>query len=176
MASRRIARTAINWGELYHQCPKHQIEQFRDLKTKTDGLVSRISSLPEKLPDINWEHYKKVVPVPGLVDKFKKEYMQLQVAFPNDTKQLGKAVDAQAAKMNSMIKKQVAACESMKADATKMKEALKKLPPFDEMIPEIIVTYFPDTNMDPFFTGEVPKVEAQTMLQNTAPKTHWDFS
>lgn len=62
-------------------------------------IFYRISSLPEKLPEINWEHYQKVVPVPGLVDKFKKEYMSLQVPFPNDTKQLGKAIDAQATKM-----------------------------------------------------------------------------
>lgn len=50
------------------------------------------------------------------------------------------------------------------------------LPPFDEMIPEIIVTYFPDTNMDPFCTGEALETENQTVLQNTAPKIHWDFS
>ncbi|VDM22024.1 unnamed protein product [Hydatigera taeniaeformis] len=176
MASRRAARTAINWTELYQHCPKHQLEQFRDLKTKTDGLVSRISSLPEKLPEINWEYYQKVVPVPGLVDKFKKEYMALQVALPTDSKNVGKSVDAQAIKMSDLVKKHVSACESMKADANKMKQALKELPPFDEMIPEIIVTYFPDTNMDPFYTGEVPKTESQAALKNMAPKVHWDFS
>ncbi|EUB61581.1 ATP synthase subunit d, mitochondrial [Echinococcus granulosus] len=176
MASRRIARTAINWAELYQNCPKHQLEQFRDLKTKTDGLVSKISSLPEKLPEVNWEYYRKVVPVPGLVDKFKKEYMALQVVPPTDSKNVEKSVDEQATRMSALVKKHVTACESMKADATRMKEALKKLPPFDEMIPEIIVTYFPDTNMDPFYTGEALKTETHTVLQNTAPRVHWDFS
>uniref|UniRef100_A0A5K3ES90 ATP synthase subunit d, mitochondrial n=1 Tax=Mesocestoides corti TaxID=53468 RepID=A0A5K3ES90_MESCO len=99
MSSGRIARSSTNWAHLHRHCPKHQLEQFRDLKTKTDGLVSRISCLPEKLPEINWDHYQKVVPVPGLVDKFKKEYMSLQVPAPTDSKNLGKMVDAQATKM-----------------------------------------------------------------------------
>ncbi|KAL5970480.1 ATP synthase subunit d mitochondrial [Taenia solium] len=176
MASRRIARTAINWTELYQHCPKHQLEQFRDLKAKTDGLVSKISSLPEKLPEVNWEYYQKVVSVPGLVENFKKEYMALQVALPTDSKSVGKSVDAQATMMSALVKKHVSACECMKVDAARMKEALKKLPPFDEMIPEIIVAYFPDTNMDPFYTGEALETESQTVLQNTAPKAHWDFS
>lgn len=59
----------------------------------------RISSLPEKLPEVNWEYYQKVVPVPGLVEKFKKEYMGLQVALPTDSKNVGKSVDAQATMM-----------------------------------------------------------------------------
>ncbi|KAL5107405.1 ATP synthase subunit d mitochondrial [Taenia crassiceps] len=176
MASKRIARTAINWTELYQRCPKHQLEQFRDLKTKTDGLVSKISSLPEKLPDVNWEYYQKVVPVPGLVEKFKKEYAALQVVPPTDSRNIGKSVDAQAAMMSALVKKHISACESMKADASRMKEALTKLPPFDEMIPEIIVTYFPDTSVDPFYTGEAHGTEDQTVLQNPAPKAHWDFS
>ncbi|VDM01785.1 unnamed protein product [Schistocephalus solidus] len=155
MASRRVARSAVNWTELYQKCPSHQMEQFRELKTRTDNLVSKISALPEKLPEINWEHYQRIVPIPGLTEKFKKEYMSLTVPVPIDAKQVGKSVDAQA---------------------KKMKTALAKLPPFNELLPEIVMAYFPHTNIDPFYTGEVPKIEAQTMLQHKAPKVHWDFS
>lgn len=59
----------------------------------------RISGLPEKLPEVNWEHYNRVVPIPGLVERFKKEYMAMAVPFPADAKNLGKDLEAQAAKM-----------------------------------------------------------------------------
>ncbi|BHF67625.1 Atp5hp [Sparganum proliferum] len=176
MASRRVARSAVNWAELYQKCPPHQMEQFRELKTRTDTLVSKISALPEKLPEINWEHYQRIVPIPGLTEKFKKEYMSLTVPVPTDAKQVGKAVDAQAKKMTDAAKKHIVACEKMKSDAQAMKAALNKLPPFEELLPEIVMAYFPHTNIDPFYTGEVPKIEAQTMLQHKAPKVHWDFS
>lgn len=39
---------------------------------------------PESPPKINWEQYKKVVPVPGLVDKFQSEYSAFKVPYPED--------------------------------------------------------------------------------------------
>lgn len=39
---------------------------------------------PENVPKIDWAHYKKQIPVAGMVDNFQKEYESLKVAYPAD--------------------------------------------------------------------------------------------
>jgi len=39
---------------------------------------------PEAPPRIDWTHYKKSIPIPGLVDKFQKEYESFKVQYPVD--------------------------------------------------------------------------------------------
>ncbi|KER25375.1 hypothetical protein X801_05235 [Opisthorchis viverrini] len=176
MAAKRISRSAINWLELHNQCPKHQLDQFRDFKTRTDGLVSRISGLPESLPQINWDAYAHTVPVPGLVDKFRKEYENLQVEYPKDSANVLDKVKAQGQQMMDNAKRHIAVCEKMKTSANKMKNTVDNLPKIDELIPELTIAYFPLTNLDPFRTGERKPEEEKNLLKNVAPKAHWDFS
>lgn len=40
---------------------------------------------PESPPKIDWMYYKKVVPVPGMVDNFQKQYESMIIPFPADT-------------------------------------------------------------------------------------------
>ncbi|THD20084.1 ATP synthase subunit d mitochondrial [Fasciola hepatica] len=176
MATRRVSRSAINWIELQQRCPKHQLDQFRDFKTRTDGIVSRISSLPETLPPINWDSYSQTVHVPGLVEKFRKEYEALQVEYPRDISNMKGKVLTEGKQLMEAAKRHAAACEKMKSSAIKMKEAINKLPKLDELTPEVTLAYFPLTNLDPFKTGEVKESEDKTILQTAAPKMHWDFN
>ncbi|CAH8574321.1 unnamed protein product [Schistosoma turkestanicum] len=120
MTSKRAVVSAVNWSELYSKCPKHQLDQFRELKTKTDSLVSRITSLPESLPPINWEHYAHVVPIPGLVDKFKKQYTSFSVDYPKDKSDAITKVEKQGSVMIANAKRHADACLKMKASAEKM--------------------------------------------------------
>lgn len=39
---------------------------------------------PEKPPAIEWAEYKKVIPIPQLVDDFQKKYEALQIPYPTD--------------------------------------------------------------------------------------------
>ncbi|CAH8673448.1 unnamed protein product [Schistosoma rodhaini] len=131
MTSKRVVVSAVNWSELYSKCPKHQLDQFRELKTKSDNLVSRITSLPESLPPINWEHYAHVVAIPGLVDKFKKQYTALSIEYPKDTSDAITKVQSQGRIMVSVsfylttlqianAKRHADSCLKMKASAEKM--------------------------------------------------------
>lgn len=63
---------------------------------------SRVLANPEKPPEINWAEYQKMVPVEGLVEKFKSQYQSLQVPFPQDT--LSGEIDAQWSKIEPEIK------------------------------------------------------------------------
>ncbi|KAA0186345.1 ATP synthase subunit d mitochondrial [Fasciolopsis buskii] len=176
MASRRVARSAVNWVELQKRCPKHQLDQFRDFKTRIDGVVSKISSLPDTLPPINWDAYAQTVPIPGLVARFQKEYESLQVEYPKDVLNVKEKVQDEGEQLLETAKRHMAACEKMKDSANKMKSAVSKLPKLDELIPEVTLAYFPLTNLDPFKTGEVKKSENKTILKSTAPKMHWNFN
>ncbi|CAH8645480.1 unnamed protein product [Schistosoma bovis] len=176
MTSRRVVVSAVNWTELYSKCPRHQLDQFRELKTKTDNLVSKITSLPESLPPINWEHYAHVVPIPGLVDKFKKEYAGLSVEYPKDTSGAITKVQSQGRIMMANAKRHADACLKMKASAEKMKAALNKLPPVDESVPEIMVAYF-GLQANRFIDRSKPISLGNTnILKRSAPSMHWDFN
>jgi hypothetical protein len=48
-------------------------------------LLYSLNSYPEKPQPINWDHYRKNVAVPGLVDSFLKQYEGLSVPYPKDT-------------------------------------------------------------------------------------------
>nr|CAH8873830.1 unnamed protein product [Trichobilharzia regenti] len=176
MTSKRVAVSTVNWAEFYAKCPKHQLDQYRELKTKTDNLVSKISSLPESLPPLNWDHYASVVPIPGLVEKFKKQYASLSVEYPKDTSGAISKVQSQGKIMLENAKRHSDACMKMKLSAEKMKAALNKLPPLDEMAPEIGVAYF-GLPPDRFIDERKPLSLGNTaILKRSAPVMHWDFS
>ncbi|CAH8673441.1 unnamed protein product [Schistosoma rodhaini] len=176
MTSKRVVVSAVNWSELYSKCPKHQLDQFRELKTKSDNLVSRITSLPESLPPINWEHYAHVVAIPGLVDKFKKQYTALSIEYPKDTSDAITKVQSQGRIMIANAKRHADSCLKMKASAEKMKAALNKLPPVDEVVPEIMVAYF-GLRSERFIERRKPiSLGSTAILKRSAPPIHWDFS
>jgi len=47
-------------------------------------LNHRMNANPEAPPKIDWMYYKKNIPIPGLVDKFQKEYESFKVPYPAD--------------------------------------------------------------------------------------------
>lgn len=50
----------------------------------TSDVVFRVNENPESAPKIDWAFYKNRVGIPGLVDKFQKEYESLKIDFPAD--------------------------------------------------------------------------------------------
>lgn len=61
-----------------------------------------LTNSPEP-PKINWDEYKTIVPIPGLVDKFKSEYERFKVPYPQDT--MTAKVDEQWKGLEPKIKK-----------------------------------------------------------------------
>lgn len=43
-----------------------------------------MNSYPEAVPKIDWALYKKNIAMPGLVDKFQKDYETYSVPYPAD--------------------------------------------------------------------------------------------
>lgn len=66
-------------------------------------VLHRIQANPPEPPKINWEYYKKIIPVDGLVDKFKSAYAEFKVPYPADT--MSEKVDEQWKTLEPDIKK-----------------------------------------------------------------------
>lgn len=69
---------------------------------------------PPEPPKINWALYKQVVPIPGMVDSFQKQYEALNIPFPQDTQtsqieaqwaEIKKAIDQFISSSNANISK-----------------------------------------------------------------------
>merc|ERR1712004_802336 len=84
MASKRIAKSAVDWAEFSARVPKWQVDAFRAFKNKSDTFVGSVHKYPEALPSIDWSVYKSKIAMSGLVDSFEKAYNSVTVPYPND--------------------------------------------------------------------------------------------
>ena len=106
-------------------------------------LVNRVASLPENLPKIDFEAYKKQLANPSAIDKLEKgvrhisiqsairaepmlpfrsllQYLSLQVAYPKDTQNLAAKVNQaekeEEAKLVAYLKEVAKTIENLKAE------------------------------------------------------------
>jgi len=146
MASKRIAAHTVNWSVFGSRIPQNQVAQFNAFKSKSDGYVVKVASLPESIPQINWAQYEGRVAVPGLVDNFKKAYAAVTVPYPSD--KYSAAIDTEAAEADKEMKEYIAA---RKAEIAAMEVELARLhsmPPPTEMYMEEFYEAFPDRAID----------------------------
>ncbi|CAG7723405.1 unnamed protein product [Allacma fusca] len=85
MAARRLAASSINWAAFAERVPEAQRPSFLALKSRTDNYLRRVNANPAEAPKIDWAAYKGKVPIPGLVDAFKKQYEAFQIPYPPDS-------------------------------------------------------------------------------------------
>ncbi|XP_048870630.1 ATP synthase subunit d, mitochondrial-like [Brienomyrus brachyistius] len=146
MSGRRAALKAIDWVSFAERVPPNQKSLFNALKTRSDGLAARLSSLPEKPTTIDWSYYRKAVAKPGLVDEFEKRFAALKVPEPVDT-QTSK-IDTQEQEAS---KSAVAYIQESKARIAVYEEELEKFKnmiPYDQMTIDDLNSVFPETKLD----------------------------
>jgi len=146
MASKRIAAHTVNWSVFGSRIPQGQVSQYNAFKSKSDGYVVKVGSLPESIPQINWAQYEGKVAVPGLVENFKKAYGAVTIPYPTD--KYTSAIEAQEAETDKEIKEFVADRQAeiaaMEADLAR----LHTMPPPSEMYMEEFWEAFPETKID----------------------------
>ncbi|XP_061778752.1 ATP synthase subunit d, mitochondrial [Nerophis lumbriciformis] len=146
MASRRFAVKALDWVAFAERVPPNQKTMFNALKTRSDAISAKLTSLPESPPAIDWSYYRSAVAKAGLVDEFEKKFKAMQISAPIDTE--SSAIDAQEAKANIDATAHV---ESSKARVVELEKQLAKFTnmiPFDQMTVDDYTDTFPETKLD----------------------------
>ncbi|GBP48381.1 ATP synthase subunit d, mitochondrial [Eumeta japonica] len=143
----RFKKPSINWPEMARRVPPDQKGKFISFKAKSETYLRKVMAHPEVPPKIDWDGYRKVMPVAGLVEKFQKSYESFTVPYPKDT--LSDKVDQQWTELQGKIKEFVAASNENIKEAEAQLAVVRSLPPFESMTMEIYRDLYPEQALDP---------------------------
>nr|XP_060620696.1 ATP synthase subunit d, mitochondrial [Anolis sagrei ordinatus] len=146
MAGRRAALKAIDWAAFAERVPPNQKPMFMALKTRSDGLSAKLTSLPEAPPAIDWAFYKAAIAKVGMVDEFENKFKALKIPEPVDTQSA--KIDAQEQEAAKSAASYVQASKDRIVQYEKELQKFKNMIPFDQMTLDDYFEAFPETRLD----------------------------
>ncbi|XP_056879491.1 ATP synthase subunit d, mitochondrial [Takifugu flavidus] len=146
MAGRRVALKAIDWLAFAELVPPNQRSMFNALKTRSDAIAAKLSSLPETPAAIDWSYYRSTVVNSGMVDDFEKKFKALKVPEPVDTQT--SAINIQETEANKSAAEYIEASKARIAEYEQELSKFKNMIPFDQMTIEDLNAAFPETKLD----------------------------
>ncbi|XP_035515206.1 ATP synthase subunit d, mitochondrial-like [Morone saxatilis] len=146
MAGRRMALKAIDWVAFAERIPPNQKSMFNALKTRSDTIAAKLSSLPEAPAAIDWSYYRSAVAKAGLVDEFEKKFKALQIPEPIDTQT--SAINLQSVEADKSATAYIEASKARVAEYQKELDKFNNMIPFDQMTIEDLNDTFPETKLD----------------------------
>ncbi|XP_077379767.1 ATP synthase peripheral stalk subunit d, mitochondrial [Festucalex cinctus] len=146
MAGRRIALKAVDWVAFAERVPPNQKGMFNALKTRSDAISAKLTSLPESPAAIDWSYYKSAVAKAGMVDDFEKKFKALKIPEPVDTQT--SAINTQEVEADKDAKAYVEASKARVAEYEAELDKFKNMIPFDQMTVQEFNEAFPETKLD----------------------------
>jgi len=149
MASRRIAKSAVDWAGFAERVPPNQKDAFRAFKTKSDLFVSKVHRYPEKLPTIDFAYYQSKLANPALVTEFEKAYKALTIPYPTDKDNIKAKVAKEEQEAKASSDQQIAEARKVISDCKAMLSKIDSVPSPDTMTCEMYQDYFPSLARNP---------------------------
>ncbi|NP_001290625.1 ATP synthase subunit d, mitochondrial isoform X1 [Esox lucius] len=146
MAGKRAALKAIDWLAFAERVPPNQRAMFNSLKTRSDAIAAKLTSLPEKPVTIDWNFYKANVALPGMVAEFESKFSTLTIPEPKDTATAD--INVQEAEANKSAVAYIQASKDRIAAYEIELEKFRNMVPFEQMTIEDLNQVFPETKLD----------------------------
>ena len=121
--------TKIDWAKIFSRVHQRDLPQLNKLKGQTDATAMMVSSLPEKLPNIDWNYYKKFASDSKIVAEIEKAYSSLKIEPP-------KAPSSALEELNALQKRQEETFSRFQQFARSYVSSIDEVKPkFEKMIP-----------------------------------------
>ncbi|XP_075033976.1 ATP synthase peripheral stalk subunit d, mitochondrial [Mixophyes fleayi] len=146
MAGRRAAIKAVDWMAFAERVPPNQKAMFNSLKTRSDAVAAKLTSLPAKPPTIDWTHYRATIAKAGMVDEFEKKFSAVSVPEPLDNQT--EKISAQEQEMNKAAVAYIDESKARLAHYEKELAKFKNMIPFEQMTIDDLNDAFPETKLD----------------------------
>ncbi|XP_069608253.1 ATP synthase subunit d, mitochondrial [Ranitomeya imitator] len=146
MAGRRAAIKAVDWMAFAERVPPNQKTMFNALKTRSDAIAAKLTSLPDKPPTIDWAFYRTAIAKAGLVNEFETKFNATTIPEPKDTQT--EKLSAQEQESNKSALSYIEESKARVAQYEKELAKFRNMIPFDQMTIEDVNEVFPETKLD----------------------------
>lgn len=143
MAARAIAKARPDWQKIISQIHEAELPTVNKLKSQVDSCVTKVASLPENLPKIDWSHYKKHASDPKLVEELEKSYSSLKFEAPKAPEERLNFLKLSKQQDEARFKKFVGIADSFVESAAVVKVKFEKMIPVKDMNEEDWALTFP---------------------------------
>jgi len=150
MATRRLAKSAVDWAALAERVPPNQKDAYRAFKAKSDLFISKVHRHPENLPVIDFSFYSSRLTNKAVVGDFEKAYKALSIAFPKDKNNLKAEVDEEEKQALAEAQKRINAAKKSIDESKAVLSKIDSIPGPGVMTPDMYADYFPDQALNPW--------------------------
>eukprot|EP00743_Colponemidia_sp_Colp-15_P000149 GILK01000171.1.p1 GENE.GILK01000171.1~~GILK01000171.1.p1 ORF type:complete len:190 (-),score=24.30 GILK01000171.1:96-665(-) len=140
---RRLPTRGVDWNRLAQRATTDAARaDFGRLRQQHDEMLKFITSAPEKVEPIDWDHWRKTIRTPGAVDAIKRAFEGLEVKNFDD-QNVAKEATVLFTQEVQKSESQVAEVKGLMSELQEEIDKFNNMKPFEEMSPTEFLDMFP---------------------------------